>query len=68
MGSKKHLEVAAWLCGVFYFSYFFSGTGGLNSGPHACWAGALPLEPLLFCEGFFEIGSCELLAWAGFKP
>jgi hypothetical protein len=28
------------------------------------------LEPLYqpyFCEGFFEIGSCELLAWVGFE-
>jgi hypothetical protein len=24
------------------------------------------LEPLLFYEGFFEIGSYELFAWTGF--
>jgi hypothetical protein len=38
---------------------------GLSSGPHTCWAGALP--PLaLFCISIFKIGSLELFAQPGF--
>jgi hypothetical protein len=36
-----------------------------------CVTGAFILNPLhqtYFCEGFFEIGSHELFAWASFKP
>jgi hypothetical protein len=33
---------------------------GLNSGSIP-WA----TPPVLFCDGFFKIGSCELFAWAG---
>jgi hypothetical protein len=43
----------------------------LNSGPHSCQAGALPLESLhqpFFVLGIFEIGSHNLFAWTGFKP
>jgi hypothetical protein len=35
----------------------------LNSGPSF-----EPLHQRYFCEGFFEIGSLELFAQAGFKP
>jgi hypothetical protein len=42
--------------------FFFCCTGAWTQGIH--------LEPLCqpyFCEVFFEIGSCELFPWTGFK-
>jgi hypothetical protein len=45
------------------FNTFFCGT--------RVWTQGLHLEPLhqpYFCEGIFEIGSCELFAHAGFQP
>jgi hypothetical protein len=42
---------------------FFCGTGVWTQGLHF-----EPLHQPYFCEGFFEIGSFELFAWAGFKP
>jgi hypothetical protein len=45
------------------FEIYFLQCWGLNSGP-VPWA----TSPALFCEGFFEIGSPELFAQAGFEP
>jgi hypothetical protein len=62
---------------IMFFCYHLSSHSyfwqywGLNLGPHTSYAGTLLLEP--FCQSFFvlgifEIGSHELLAWAGLKP
>jgi hypothetical protein len=45
-----------------FFFFFFFWYWGLKSGPTSK---ATP--PVLFCEGFFEIGSRKLFAWAGFE-
>jgi hypothetical protein len=45
-----------------FLFFFFCGAGAWTQGLH--------LEPLyqpFLCEGFFEIGSLKLCAWAGFK-
>jgi hypothetical protein len=48
---------------LFFLSFFFFfWYKGLNSGPSP-----LATPPTYFCEAFFEIGSCELFAWAGFE-
>jgi hypothetical protein len=44
---------------IFFLCYW-----GLNSGP-ILWATP---TVIYFVSGFFEIGSCELFAQAGFKP
>jgi hypothetical protein len=36
---------------------------GLTSGP-TLWA----TPPALFCDGFFQIGSCKVFTQAGFEP
>jgi hypothetical protein len=44
---------------LFYFLFFLQ-YWGLNSRPHTCWAGAVPLEPVLqsfLLLLFFQIGS-----------
>jgi hypothetical protein len=44
---------------------------GLNSRPHVCYTGSLPLEPLhqyCFVLGIFEIGSHKLFALDGLEP
>jgi hypothetical protein len=49
-------------CSLFFFLFFFFSAG--------IWTQGLHLEPLhqpFFVMGFFEIGSCKLFAWAGFK-
>jgi hypothetical protein len=47
---KDHGERHVILFFIFYFlffDYYFLVVLGLNSGPHACYTGALPLEKLL---------------------
>jgi hypothetical protein len=54
------------LCYLLSFSFFlsfFCGTGAWTQGLHF-----VLLHHPYFYEGFFEMGSCELLAWSGFKP
>jgi hypothetical protein len=46
-----------------HFFFFFLWYQGLHSG-----ATPWTTPPALFVMGIFEIGSCELFAWAGFKP
>jgi hypothetical protein len=50
-----------WQDGTFHL-FFFWQHWDLNSGP-APWANL----PAPFCDGFFEIGSYELFAWADLK-
>jgi hypothetical protein len=42
--------------------FFFHGTGTLTQDLHL-----KPLHQPFFVKGFFEIESCEVLAWADFK-
>jgi hypothetical protein len=45
---------------------FFLVVLGLNSGPHACYTGILPIEPLhqqCFVLGISKVSFCELLVW-----
>jgi hypothetical protein len=48
--------------------FFFLWYWGLNSGPSPWVTSPAPPPPFSFVKVFFEIGSCELLAWAGFEP
>jgi hypothetical protein len=59
------LNKTPWLYNHIFFIHFFLiflWYWDLNSGPSP-WA----TPPALFCEGFFEIGSLELFAWADFE-
>jgi hypothetical protein len=53
---------------VFFFFWQYLG---LNSGPHAYYAGILiiwaTLPALFFVVGIFEMGSLELFGQAGFE-
>jgi hypothetical protein len=46
------------------FLFFFLAVLGLELRA-LTWS---QLHQPYYCEGFFEIGSCELFAWVGFEP
>jgi hypothetical protein len=56
------IGISHWL--LAWFQIFFWQYWGLNTGPHACWAGFLHLShiPALFCFSYLGIFLCLWLA------
>jgi hypothetical protein len=57
-------------CCQFFLPSFLLSPWDLNSGPHAYWAGAVPLESLCqpcFVLSIFKIGSLKLFARGWFQ-